>query len=216
MPYRLTPFINQNYYHLFNRGVEKRQVFSVDQDYQRFLETVYYYQFKGPKPRFSTHKRFRIKDFYKNPKIIEVICYSLMPNHFHLLIRQLYDGGIEEFMKKVLNSYTKYFNTKHRRIGPLFQGQFKAVSVDTDEQLLHLSRYIHLNPYVADITNSLESYLYSSYPNFIGLRNNSLCNAEPILSFFKNPKAYMKFISDHQSYAQELERIKHLLIDIEE
>lgn len=213
MPYRLTPFINDNYYHIFNRGVEKRKIFLNDQDHQRFLQTLYYYQFSGPKPRFSTHKIFKSKDFYKNPKIIEIACYCLMPNHFHLLIKQIKDGGIQEFANKISNSYTKYFNTKYKRVGPLFQGAFKAVAIETDEQLIHLSRYIHLNPYVSELTKNLETFPYSSYKDFIKITKNELCNPEHILQFFKDTKDYKEFVRDQQSYALELERIKHLLID---
>lgn len=187
----------------------------LDRDYQRFLQTLYYYQFDGPKPRFSTHNRFKIKDFSHNPKIVEIICYCLLPNHFHLLLRQLKAGGIQEFLSKVLNSYTKYFNTKTNRIGPLFQGQFKAVLVENDEQLLHLSRYIHLNPFVSELTKEWENFPYSSFPEFINLSSNSVCTTGHILNFFKGSQAYKDFVKDHASYAQELEKIKHLLIEEE-
>lgn len=213
MPYRLTPFINDNFYHVFNRGVEKRKIFLSDGDYERFLQTLYYYQFGGPKPKFSTYKRFRSQDFNKNPKIVEIICYCLMPNHFHLLVKQIKEKGIREFVSKVSNSYTKYFNTKYKRIGSLFQGAFKAVPVETDEQLIHLSRYIHLNPYVSGLVENLESFVYSSYNDFIKGTENKLSNPAFILSFFKDVKGYKEFVRDQQSYALELERIKHLLID---
>lgn len=213
MPYRLTPFINENYYHIFNRGVEKRKIFLNDEDYQHFLQTLYYYQFSGPKPRFSTHKRFRSQNFNKNPKIIEIICYCLMPNHFHLLIKQTKTNGTQEFVRKLSNSYTKYFNTKHQRVGHLFQGTFKAVPVETDEQLIHVSRYIHLNPYVSGLTKDLETFPYSSYKDFVQETKNGLCNPELILNLFKNTKNYKEFVKDQQGYASELERIKHLIID---
>lgn len=136
-----------------------------------------------------------------------------MPNHFHFLLRQLKDGGITEFVSKATNSYTKYFNTKHRRIGPLFQGEFKAVPIETEEQLLHVSRYIHLNPFVADLVKNLDLFPYSSYKNFISPESNNFCVTKPILDFFKNPDEYKAFIDDHSAYAKELERVKHLLID---
>lgn len=213
MPYRLTPLQTDYFYHIFNRGVEKRKIFNNNSDYQRFLDTLYYYQFKGPKPKFSTFKRFKNKDFDRNPKVIEIICYCLMPNHFHLLVRQLQDRGIEEFMRKVLNSYTKYFNTRYDRVGPLFQGTFKAVLIKTDEQLIHLSRYIHLNPVVSELIEDIDYYSYSSYPIYTGLKNNSLCNIEPIMDYFKLPNSYINFVKDHEDYAKELETIKHLIID---
>lgn len=213
MAYRTTPFVNDNFYHLFNRGVEKRQVFSNSNDYSRFLDVLYYYQFQGPKPRFSTYKRFKQKDFDKKPKIVEIECYCLMPNHFHLLVRQLKEKGVEEFMRKVLNSYTKYFNTRHKRIGPLFQGAFKAVIVETDEQLLHLSRYIHLNPFTSGLVEKLEDYQYSSFLAYTKQSKDQLCTEQTILNFFKNSKGYAEFIADNQEYARELEKIKHLLIE---
>lgn len=216
MPYRQTPFITDNYYHLFNRGVEKRIVFSDNQDYQRFLFTLYYYQFTGPKPKLSTYKRYHTQNFNENPKIVEVICYCLMPNHFHLLLKQIKDGGIQEFIRKAINSYTKYYNMRHHRVGHLFQGIFKAVPIENDEQLLHVSRYIHLNPYVSGITTNLEIYRYSSYPAFIGQANDSLCVKEPILDFFKSGSEYKAFVNDHASYAQEIEQLKHCLIDSED
>ena len=138
-----------------------------------------------------------------------------MPNHFHLLLKQMLEGGIEEFMRKILNSYTKYYNTRYKRVGSLFQGQFKAVAIESDEQLIHVSRYIHLNPYVADLTSTLDNYNYSSYPNFIGIKESSICVPQAILGFFKSRGEYKAFINDHEDYARELERIKHLLIDID-
>lgn len=213
MPYRFTPLVNDSFYHIYNRGVEKRTIFLDDRDYQRFLQTLYYYQYEGPKPSFSDKDRFKINDFSHNPKIIELICYCLMPNHFHLLVKQLKDNGISEFIGKVTNSYTKYFNTKHKRVGPLLQGAFKTVLVENDFQFMHLSRYIHLNPYVDKLVENLELYQYSSYPQFIGLTSDRLSVPQPILSQFKNRKDYKEFIEGHADYARELARIKHLLIE---
>lgn len=206
-------FENEYFYHVFNRGVAKRNIFTNHSDYQRFLDTLYYYQFANPKPSFSQYKRFKVQAFEKNPKIIDVIAYCLMPNHFHMLIRQKDDGGIQHYMRKVLNSYTKYFNTRYRRIGPLFQGEFKAVFVESDEQLLHLSRYIHLNPYVDNIVENLSLFPYSSYLHYIGKGKSPLCTSEPVLGLLKEPSLYKTFVEDHQKYAQELALIKHLTCD---
>lgn len=213
MPYRVAPFASGYFYHIFNRGVEKRIIFSNERDHQRFLQTLYYYQFRGPKPRFSMYTRFKDKDFSRNPKIVEVICYCLMPNHFHILAKQIEDGGIQEFIRKATNSYTKYYNTKHKRVGHLFQGTFKAVPIETDPQLLHVSRYIHLNPYVSELTDNLDNYPYSSYPHFIGLKKDNLCESEVILESFKDSADYKEFISGYGDYARELEQLKHFLLD---
>lgn len=213
MPYRQTPLVNDSFYHIYNRGVEKREIYTVDGDYKRFLETLYYYQFSGPKPQFSNRDRFKSNEFDKNPKIVELVCFCLMPNHFHLMLKQLKDKGIQEFMGKLANSYTKYFNTKHNRVGPLLQGEFKAVLVESDEQLVHLSRYIFLNPYVAEITKDWENFPYSSFREFINKSVFSICCGEHILTYFKDLKCYREFISDQMSYALEVARIQHLLID---
>ncbi|MBI3486527.1 transposase [Candidatus Daviesbacteria bacterium] len=184
-----------------------------DSDYHRLLEVLYYYQFSGPKPRFSTHKYFRNQTFNKNPKIVEIISYCLMPNHFHLLLKQLKDGGIQEFIRKISNSYTKYFNTKHKRVGPLFQGNFKAKDIETDEQLVHVSRYIHLNPFVAGLTNNLENFPYSSYQEYLEPTQNKLSIPKVIMDFFKKPADYQKFIEDQKDYSKTLDQIKHLLLE---
>ena len=215
MPYRITPFETAGFYHIYNRGVEKRQIFLDERHYQRFLQTLYYYQFSGPKPKFSHQFHFKEKDFYENPKIVEIICYCLMPNHFHLLIRQQEEGGIKEFMQKVLNSYTKFFNVKNDRVGPLLQGMFKAVPIETDFQLVHVSRYIHMNPYVSDITKDLETYPFSSYPDYIEITQDKICNKKPILDFFEDAKDYKNFVSGNQDYARELEKMKDMLIEDE-
>lgn len=213
MPYRTTVLGTGEIYHVFNRGVAKMPIFNNRRDYNRLLETLYYYQFQGPKPQFSQLSRFKDFNFEKNKKIIEIICYCLMPNHYHLLIKQLEDNGVSEFINRVFNSYTKYFNTKHNRVGPLLQGQFKAVRIGYDEQFIHVSRYIHLNPITSFLVKDLRDYPWSSYHDFIGLQKDKLCNNSPVMAFFKSPKKYEKFVLDQVKYGQSLEIIKHLAID---
>ena len=135
-----------------------------------------------------------------------------MPNHFHLLIKQSGDDGIQEFIRKVQNSYTKYFNIRYQRVGPLLQGPFKAVLVESDDQLLHLSRYIHLNPYVSELVDNLELYPYSSYRSYINLSDDILCVSAEIVRLLGN-NDYKEFVQDHANYAVELEQIEHIVID---
>lgn len=213
MPFRSTPFANEYFYHLFNRGVEKRITFQDSRDYTHFLKILNYYQFSGPKPSYSRATEDHLKDVENHEKIVEIICYCLMPNHFHLLIKQLKDGGVSEFMRKIGDGYTRYFNTRYNRVGPLFQGIYKAVAIETDEQFVHVSRYIHLNPLVSGLTKDLKIYQWSSYPDYIGIRNGKLVNKQEILGFFKGPQEYEKFVLDQYSYALDLERIKHQLLD---
>lgn len=130
-------------YHVYNRGVEKRTIFEVEQDYRVFLSYLKRYLTKPPKiapdevgPRWN-------KDIYKE---IQLLSYCLMPNHFHLLIKQLTQTALTTFMRCITNAYTRYFNTKYKRVGPLFQGKFKAALAETEPYVLHLTRYIHTNP----------------------------------------------------------------------
>ncbi len=136
-----------------------------------------------------------------------------MPNHFHLLIKQVNEGSVTEFISKLSNSYTKYYNTKYKRVGPLFQGEFKAEVMENDEQLIHVSRYIHLNPLVSYLIKDLKHFEWSSYKEYLSKSSNSLCDKEKILGYFKNSRGYEQFVMDQAGYATELELIKRQLID---
>ncbi len=212
MPSRIFPFVNNQFYHIYNRGVEKRTIFENRSDRNRFIASMIYYQHEGPKPKFSNStKRKALKNL--GDKIVEISCYCLMPNHFHFLLKQSKDNGITEFISKLINSYTKYFNTRHDRIGPLFQGEFKAVLVESDEQLLHLSRYIHLNPLVAYLVKDLSLYEWSSYNEYMK-DQAGICSKEDILKFFgESPAKYLQFISDQEDYALQLAFIKHQILE---
>lgn len=224
MPKRQIVFGVGEYYHCFNRGVNKQPIFENLRDYKRALQTLWFYSFKYPPLRYSQYtnlpaeKKVEIIRILreKHAKIVDIISFVLMPNHFHFLLKQSEEIGVSKFLANFQNSYSRYFNTKHERIGPLFQGQFKAVRIEDDNQLLHVSRYIHLNPvtaYLIKNTSLLESYLWSSYPEYIGKSRVRLCTPNIILSQFRELKDYKNFIYDQSSYQQELARIKHLIID---
>lgn len=215
MASRAIPFVNGEFYHVFNRGVAKMQIFNNFHDYNRFYKTFLYYLIQGPKPKFSIFSPETVT-LNKDNKIVDIICYCLMPNHFHFLLKQRLEGGITEFMSKLSNSYTKYYNVRNTRIGPLLQGDFKAVHVEANNQLLHLSRYIHLNPVVNYVTKDLDSYIWSSYDEYVNDNKNNVCSKEIILDQFNSLGAYRKFVLDQEEYARELETIKHQLIDSED
>lgn len=215
MPYRSVPLITGSYYHIYNRGLTKRDIFLTPTDYKRFVKTFLYYQIQNPKPKFSLYNP-SIHKIDSSKKIIEITCYCLMPNHFHFLIKQLKDNGISEFMRKFIHSYNKYWNIKHNSEGPLLQGIFKAVLVESDEQLLHLSRYIHLNPLVSKIINNLDDYQWSSYLSYMNPQDTSSIDKNKILEFFISTQEYKKFLIDQADYGTTLELLKHNTIDIEE
>lgn len=136
-----------------------------------------------------------------------------MPNHFHFLLTQSTEEGISKFMGLIQNSYTKYFNLRKKRVGSLFQGQFKAKRVETNEQLLHLSRYIHLNPYSSFVVKTLEDlkeYPWSSLPNYLGINQNGFLKKSLVLDSFMDEKDYQRFVFNQADYQRELEKIKHL------
>lgn len=217
---RKTVFANNQIYHVFNRGVERRNVFTSKRDYKRAIETIKYYQLKLPPYKLS---KFLIQNQQTLEELraqntdfcVEIIAYCLMPNHFHLVLKQLTDKGISKFISNFTNSYTRYFNTKNVRNGHLFQGAFKAVRVESDEQLVHLSRYVHINPVISYLikVNDLVSYEYSSLSEYLGLNNQGFCNTELVMNSFSEPKDYRKYLEDQISYIRDLENITHLLLE---
>lgn len=211
------PFFNSGYYHAYNRGVEKRNIFMDSWDYARFMETLDFYR-KSPQPqKLSDFRRglIRLKEVKNQRELVKIFVYCLMPNHFHLLIQQLIEGGVTNFIRNVTNSYTRYFNTKHDRIGPLFQGTFKAKLVDNDEYLLQVSKYIHRNPLRLNV-NPLSSYPHSSYSNYLSQDKNSFYNTEFILSYFSKTNPNLNY----QSFVEEMDfahdRILPLIIEEDE
>lgn len=210
------------YYHVYNRGIARQPVFFAKRNYERFLLALAYYRAKKPPIKLSRYLQItqekKLTLFHdltqKGNQLVEIICYTLMPNHFHLLVQQLEDRGISTFMSKTVNSYTRYVNTKHKRVGDLFQGVFKAVHVETDEQLVHVSRYIHLNPVISYLIKSeqLETYPWSSFQEYLG-KNSSFLNKQSVLHHFSSKEAYRRFVFDQVDYGKTLENIKHLVFD---
>ncbi len=198
---------------MVNRGVEDREVFLDKRDYSRFIDTFIYYQKANPPARFSFRKRVPKKRFSNLDDLVEIICYCLMPNHFHFLLKQIKSDGISLFLGKMANSYTRYFNTRYKRKGHLFQGPFKAVRIETDEQLIHVSRYIHLNPFVGFLVKDLRDYHHSSYLEYLGKGEKEVCQKSLVLGQFSSPKDYEKFVLNQKEYALEIKKIQKLMTE---
>lgn len=191
--------------------------------YERVMLTMQYYHFTKLPVKLSrllvlsnNLRQQIISDLKKKGnKLVEILTFCFMPNHFHFLLEQKRVNGITTFLSNFTNSYTKYFNTREERLGPIFEGTFKAVIVETDEQLVHLSRYIHLNPVSSLLVKSenLEKYPWSSLPEYFNHTSEPICDKQKVLGFFPTVDKYRKFLYDQISYAQELERIKHLLME---
>ncbi|HVZ11767.1 MAG TPA: transposase [Patescibacteria group bacterium] len=212
MPTRIVPLVNGEYYHVFNRGVARMPIFLTNRDYERFKNTFTYYKYPHKFAKFSVS--FSKDELIKSSEnIIEIVSYCLMPNHFHFLLKQTKDNGIMNFIRMTTISYAKYFNIKRKRKGPLFEGQFKVVHVESNEQLLHLSRYIHLNPIVSHVINDLDLFKWSSYLEYLQKTSEVICANEIILDQFKSIDSYEKFVLDHKEYGEKLENIKHLILE---
>lgn len=209
-------FVNGEFYHVYNRGVDKRKIFLDDQDFKRFLQSIKC--FNSVKPigslyafSFHSHQLSR-----PTAKLIEIVAYCLNQNHFHLILRQLHDGGISEFMKRVNGGYAWYFNNRYRRNGALFQGKFKFKHVDNNNYLLHLSAYVNLNDRVHRLSRPTAK---SSWEEYIGKSLHVLCVSDIVLSQFADKKEYRRFaessledILERKTLRRELETF--LLEDI--
>ena len=203
-------YVSDSYYHIYNRGVEKRTIFEDEQDYKVFLKYLKQYLSPPPDP-LKLKQEFtlqgasfkgiprQVKNYHDD---INLIAYCLMPNHFHLLIKQRPKNSIEGFMRSIATRYSMYFNKKYDRVGKLFQGHYKASLILEDAYLLHLTRYIHLNP--SEITSNLKD-AYSSYADYLELRNTSWVKPDIVLKFFNNQvlpefkkvNSYKKFVEEY-------------------
>ena len=210
------------YYHIFNRGVGKKIIFKDDRDRIRFLFLILYFQTENNFPQISRivssyikHRVFDINNDIKNEiikeRFVELTGFVLMPNHFHLIVKEIKEGGMGKYMQRVLNSYTKYFNTRYDISGHLFGGPYKAVHVEDDKQLLYLSAYIHLNPRELSEWYKKENlFPWSSYQDYIEEnRWDKVLKTEIVLEQFKDKKEYKNFVET--SGAKEME--EELILD---
>ena len=234
MSLRETPLAVGEYYHIFNRGVDKRAIFTDAADQQRFLQSMA--EFNTTEPIGSLYEiNYRNKNFggrtatktNKNQKrIVELVCFCLNPNHYHFLLRQLVDQGISEFMKRLSGGYTWYFNHKNDRTGSLFGGKFKSKHVDSNEYLLHVSAYINLNDRVhrldhnggptAKTTTAKKVKSVSSWDEYIS-GVVKMCNSDIVLGQFRDRQEYKKFaldsLEDILERREEAEDVRRLLLE---
>ncbi len=201
-------YIENGIYHVYNRGVEKRNIFLTSQDYHVFLQYLKE-ALSDPKSipinkTIFTLKGGTFKGIRKQPKNfynkISLFAFCLMPNHFHLLLQQTGERDIKQFMQSLITRYSMYFNKNHNRVGGLFQNHYKASLVMEEPYLLHLSRYIHLNPIInsKDLTRA-----YSSYADYLGNRHTQWIYVDFILSFFqKNKLHYLKRINTYKEFVE--------------
>jgi len=215
MAYRYDDLAPGEVYHICTRGVNKQRIFQDDNDRKRMLDLMVHCLTKDKKQSFSMARKMKIVS--KLPRegqgLVDVLAFCLMDNHLHLLIKENVEGGTSLYIQRVLNSYAKYFNLRHKRSGPLFTGRFKAVLVDGDEQLLHVSRYIHLNPYLAHMIDNPIGYLWSSLSMYEGSNKERRCHASIICDLMGDK--YLSFVVDEADYLRSIGDIQHLILEDE-
>ena len=215
---RKNPLVNDQYYHIVTRSIAKFKFFNNDEDYFRIIELLNFYRFAELPCKYSKftllsppHQKAIFADLDKSgEQIVAIVAYCIMPTHIHLILKQLVNNGISKYMRTLLDSYSKYFNIKHDRKGPLYECRFKNVLIESDEQMLHVSRYVHLNAVTAGLVKKPQDWKFSSYQEYIG-KKSGFCQFDDVMDI--KPKEYRKFVCDHIAYQKELSRIKHLLID---
>lgn len=209
---------NGEFYHIYNRGVDHRSIFSDRADFERFLLSLQLFNTQDPigsiyeasfleKPQFGNRTS-------KSKKLVDIVAYCLNPNHYHIILQQLIDHGISEFMKRVGGGYTKYFNAKQKRSGVLFQGKFKASLIDSNEYLLHVSAYVNLN----NQAHKIKGDYRSSWSEYRDRKfNDPLCQKKIILNQFSSSKEYCAFaessLQDILERKDRAEELKKLLIE---
>ncbi|MDD3150830.1 MAG: transposase [Candidatus Gastranaerophilales bacterium] len=204
-------FIEDEFYHIYNRGVEKRNIFLDKQDHLRFIHCLYEFNNNSPVQNLGRdieHNRsmseVQPRSFVKNRKrMVDVIIFTLMPNHFHLVLKQRQENGIVKFMQKLGTGYTMYFNQKYERVGGLFQGRFKAVHIKKEAHFGWLPFYIHTNPIKkskglpSEKIEQLNHYRWSSYLDYIGIKNfPSVTSREWMSGYLGGEAKYKKEMED--------------------
>lgn len=223
---RKTQFAEGEYYHIYNRGVDKRSIFDDQEDVQRFLRCMQ--EFNVTEPIGSLYENsFRRNQLggeaskliasEQDMPLVEFIAYCLNPNHFHFVLKQLAERGIEKIMHKIGTGHTMFFNNKYERSGSLFQGVFKDVHIDTNEYLLHVSAYVNLNDRVHQLGGEASKLVRSSWGEYMDESIKGICEKEIILGQFRDIGEYEKFaISSLESILkrkEDLKEVRSLLLE---
>lgn len=210
-------FAPNSYFHIYNRGVNKQNIFYDKEDIKfflwRFKENLFPSQILTPDGNHLGNAHTPYVRKFLPEGAFDLVCYCLMPNHFHLLIKQNTELPVSKLVLKVCTSYSKFFNKRHERVGPLFQDSFKAVNIETGEYLKWLSAYIHNNPRTSGMIENLQDYPWSSYPDYIGIRNGTLCSKDIVLNQYSSLNEYIEFVNIAQVLIHQKKSLEYLLLD---
>jgi putative transposase len=214
---RKEKFVQGEIFHVFNKSIANFEILSDLRNAQRFIEVLDYYNNIKTKLSFSRfviiHKKYEYENilFLKELPLLKFIAYCIMPDHYHLLVKIIKKNTFSNYVSKIENSFTRYFNLRFARKGPLWQSEFRAIRIKTDEQLLHVSRYIHLNPTTSNLVQNPEDWVFSSYRDYIA--DEKILKDTVIEISIKSKSYYQKFVEDRKDYQRRLKQIKTLLID---
>lgn len=211
----LKQYAQDGYYHVYNRGVDKNSIFRDEKDYKTFLSYLKIYLTQEAPP--SVPPTRKLKNYFEE---IQLLCYCLMPNHFHLLIRQHSSRAMDHFLRSLLTKYARYFNTRYKRTGHLFQGTYKAVRIEDEYQFIYLTKYIHQNPLslypYKDNPRRLQEYPYFSYRNYLRDFTQDWVRPYEILSYFSGKFRQMSYESFvEKRFAEDIDPIINQVIDLE-
>lgn len=207
------------YYHLYNRGVEKRNIFLDKEDCSVFLRFLKMYLSPPEELKNLSRTGLRFDKLLRTNMYgeIELVAFSLMPNHFHLLVKQVSKDGITKFTTRLMTAYVMYFNKKYDRVGPLFQGTYKGALILDDSYILHLTRYIHLNPYKL-VQDKIDFKEFTSYLYFLGKKHASWIKPELILGYFttnkeKSYNSYLDFVENYKDISLSEDILGDLILE---
>ncbi len=207
---RQTPLNTANSYHIYSKSISHFQIFNTPVEYERFILLLQYYQFSRLKLSFSKFIRWTVTNNIpfaqavteaakETSPSVDILAYCLMPTHFHLILSQTINNGIERFISKVCSSYSHYFNLRHNRKGPLWQNRFGNSRINNHQELLETSRYVHLNPATSYLVDRAENWVYSSfreYTRIIDPQFPCICHTKNILDS-TTPEKYAAFVNNH-------------------
>ena len=192
MPKRKVQFLANHYAHIFNRGVNRGDIFFSPENYGYLLRLLH-----------QNQKRYQIS----------ICAYCLLPNHYHFLLKSHQDDTLSPFMQSLFSAYTQAVNRQQNRQGPLFQSRFRAIPVDEERYFAHLACYIHANPVVGGLAGTDEDWPYSNYLDVIGKRSDTLKNTDLVPERFATGAEYQEFVQDYITYRREIEGLERYVME---